>query len=115
MPRRRPIHLSEDANYIVRETHLPHPVSRPEDYALIGAPLPAVLKRTGADLLGDCWMPDTIRLGLQIEVTRPSSSVPVRHCKSFEGMSADNSTGDPGVRPHPDPRDMPDTRDQRID
>jgi REP element-mobilizing transposase RayT len=47
---------------------LPHPVfSEPEDYALIEELLPPILRRTGAQLLGYCWMPDAIHLALQID------------------------------------------------
>jgi hypothetical protein len=99
MPRRQPNSLPEDAYYIVRKMHLPHPVlSHRDDHALIGARLPVALKRNGARLLGHCWMPDAIRLALQIDLTTSSPSVPVGYSKSFEGMSADNWTGHPGTR-----------------
>lgn len=69
MPRRRPIHVPGGTYYVVRRTHLSRPVfSQPDDYALIAELLPTALKRTGARLLGYCWMPDAIHLALQIDV-----------------------------------------------
>jgi hypothetical protein len=93
MPRRQPNSLPEDTYYIVRETHLPHPVlSHPDDHALIGALLPAALKRPGARLLGDCWKPDDHpprasdrRDGARLFRAR-------RVLQSFDGMSGNNST-----------------------
>lgn len=69
MPRRRQIHVPGGTYYIVRRTHLPTPVfSHPDDYTLIESLLPTALKRTGARLLGYCWMPDAIHLALQTDV-----------------------------------------------
>jgi putative transposase len=68
MPRRQRIHVPGGTYYVVRRTHSAHPVfSQPDDYALFEGLLRAALKRTGAQLLGYCWMPDGIHLALRID------------------------------------------------
>jgi REP element-mobilizing transposase RayT/transposase-like protein len=68
MPRRQRVHVPGGTYYILRRTHSPRPIfSQPEDYALIESLLPAVLRRTGANLLAYCWMPDAIHLALQVD------------------------------------------------
>lgn len=70
MPRRQRIHVPGGTYYVVRRTHLSSPVfAERGDYALIASLLPAALKRTGAQLLGYCWVPDAIHLALQIDST----------------------------------------------
>jgi hypothetical protein len=93
MPHRRPIRRPEDTDHIVRETHLPDPAfSQSDGNALIGALLPAALKRAGARLLGNCWKPDD--RPPRASDRRDSARVfrARRVLQSFEGMSGNNST-----------------------
>lgn len=95
MPRRQRIHVPGGTYYVVRRTHSTHPVfSQPQDYALFEDLLRAALKRTGAQLLGYCWMPDGIHLALQID------SIPVgdlmRELASRYARQVQSRTGDCG-------------------
>lgn len=93
MPRRQPIHLPEDAYYIVRETHPIRSSRTPNDHALIEALRLARSRRTGACMLviAGRRMSSASR---QIAEATSFSSVPVRYCTSIGWMSADNWTWD---------------------
>jgi putative transposase len=95
MPRRQRIHVPGGTYYVVRRTHSPRPIfSRADDYSLLEGLLPAALRRTGAGLLGYCWMPDAIHMAVQID------SVPVgdfmRELASRYAQSVHLRTGERG-------------------
>src|SRR3546814_254786 len=95
MPRRQQIYLPGGTYYIIRRTHLPRPAfSHPDDYALLEGLLPATLKRTGARLLGYCWMPDAIHLALQIDVAPVGNFM--RELTSYYAQNVHRRSGERG-------------------
>lgn len=67
MPQKRRIDLPGGTYYVVRRTHCDWPVfSSDRDYGVLQELMPDALKRSDAQLLAYCWMPDAIHMVLRM-------------------------------------------------